>query len=542
MNSDTLEAGAFQGSYFGGYGAAGERTRMAMKEIEERTDPGYWRRMSHGASLFVSVAAMLGPLAIYCLGQTSPAPARTVEDDLPPIVRMPWKGDLEEMAKRRVVRVLVPFRRPEFFYMEGRPTGILQEAFQELEKVLNLKYKTTAANRIIVALLPTPMDKLRERMSGGYGDIAAAGISITEANKAQVDFTIPTVTGLKIIAVTGPGAPELKGVADLGGKEVWVHPQSRMKTDLEKLNARLKSEGKAPAIIRESDPVLEPGDVMEMVNAGLYPIALMQSLQAEFWAQVFDKIRPRKDLSLADDVQLGWAIQKGTPQFKAFLDDFIKTHGVGTAFGNTVMRRYLKEAKYVRNATEVAEIQKFRATLPYFKKYSTKYDLDYLMMAAQGYQESRLDQNVKSPVGAVGIMQVMPATAAGAPVNVPNIATEENNIHAGTRLMHFLIEKNFNEPGLNLRNRMLFAIAAYNAGPAKIARCRALAKDMGYDPNVWFGNVEVAAAKLIGRETTQYVANIYKYYVCYRMADATLQRRTAAEKKAETDASRRRSK
>jgi membrane-bound lytic murein transglycosylase MltF len=463
---------------------------------------------------------------------TAAQTAASADGDLPPIVKTPWKGDLDEMARRRVVRVLVPFRRPEFFYMEGRPVGILQEAFQELEKVLNAKYKTTAANRIIVGLLPTPMDRIRERMAGGYGDIAAASISITEANKAIADFTIPLVAGLKIIAVTGPGAPELKSVEDLSGKEVWVMPQTRMKKDLEDLNARLRSQGKAPARTRETDPVLEPGDVLEMVDAGVYPVALMQSIQAQFWAQVFDNIKPRNDLALAEDVQLGWAIQKGTPQLKAFLDDFIRTHGIGTSFGNTVMRRYLKEAKYVRNATEVNELKKFQATLPYFKKYSAQYNLDYLLMAAQGYQESRLDQSVRSRVGAVGIMQVMPATAAGAPVKIPSIETEENNIHAGARLMHFLIQDYFNEPGLDLLNRMLFAIASYNAGPAKIARCRTLAKDMGYDPNKWFNNVEVAAAKVIGRETTQYVANIYKYYVCYRLAGDTHLRRQEAKKKA----------
>jgi membrane-bound lytic murein transglycosylase MltF len=460
------------------------------------------------------------------------------DEDLPPIVKTAWKGDLDEMAKRRVVRVLVPFRRPEFFYMDGRPAGILQEAFQELETILNTKYKTTWANRIMVALLPTPMDRLRDRMERGYGDIAAAAISITEANLAVVDFTIPTMSGLKIMAVTGPGAPELKSLEDLSGKDVWVMPQTRLKKDLEDLNAKLKSQGKAPATMREADPLLEPGDVMELVNAGVYPIALMQSATAEFWAQVFDKITPRKDLALAEDVELGWAIQKGTPQLKAFLDEFIKTHGVGTGFGNTVLRRYLKEAKYVRNATEESEWQKFRATAPYFKKYADQYQLDYLLMAAQGYQESRLDQNVKSPVGAVGIMQVMPATAASSPVNIPNIETEENNIHAGARLMHYLIQDHFNEPGLDLQNRMLFAIAAYNCGPGNVKRCRDRAKTMGYDPNKWFNNVEVAAAKIIGRETTQYVANIYKYYVCYRLAYDTQMRREAEKKAVKSPAAR----
>jgi membrane-bound lytic murein transglycosylase MltF len=492
------------------------------------------------------LAALLSLLVLACSGGRNPEqpqtpatsqkaaaePAASGDEDLPPIVKIPWKGDLDEMAKRRVVRVLVPFRRPEFFYMEGRPVGILHEAFQEIETVLNKKYKTTAANRILVSLLPTPMDRLRERMAGAYGDIAAAGISVTEENKTIVDFTIPTITGLKIIVVTGPGASQLTSVEDLSGKEVWVMAQTRMKKDLEHLNARLKSQGKAPAKIRETDPVLEPGDVMELVNTGIIPVALMQSSQAEFWAQIFDNIKLRKDLALADDVQLGWAIQKGTPQLKAFLDDFLKTHGIGTSFGNTVARRYLKDAKYVRNATEVSELKKFQATVPHFKEYAAKYNLDYLMLAAQGYQESRLDQSVKSKVGAVGIMQVMPSTAASSPVKIPNINKEENNIHAGARLMNFLIEDHFNEPGLDLQNRMLFATASYNAGWAKIARCRTLAKEMGYDPNKWFNNVEVAAAKVIGRETTQYVANIYKYYVCYRLAGETNLRRQGAKKKA----------
>jgi membrane-bound lytic murein transglycosylase MltF len=457
-----------------------------------------------------------------------PEPAApAVDETLPLVVRMPWKGDLDEIVKRRVVRVLLPFRRPEFFYMEGHPVGILQEAFQELERTLNAKFKTTPANRLVVGLLPTPIDKLRERMLGGYGDIAAYGISITEQNQQIADFTVPTMTGLKIIVVTGPGAPELKTIEDLSGQEVWIAPEMRMKDDLAALNARLQSQGKAPAVMREADALLDQADIMEMVNAGTYPIALIQSKLAEFWAQVFDHARPRMDLAVAEDVQTGWAIQKGTPKLKAFLDDFIQTHGVGTAFGNTLMRRYLKETKYIKNARDPSEINKLRATVPFFRKYAADYDLDYLLLAAQGYQESGLDQNVKSRVGAVGIMQVMPATAAAAPVKISNVDAVENNIHAGVRLVHFLQSDYFNDAGLDQFNRTLFAIAAYNAGPANITRCRKVASDMGYDPNKWFGNVEVATAKLVGRETTQYVANVYKYYVAYHMASQLSQRKAA---------------
>jgi membrane-bound lytic murein transglycosylase MltF len=294
----------------------------------------------------------------------------------------------------------------------------------------------------------------------------------------------------------------------------------------------LKSQGKAPVIVREADPVLDFADMMEMVNAGIYPITVMTSQVAEFWAPVFDRATPRMDLPVASDVELGWAIQKGTPQLKAFLDDFLRTHGVGTSFGNTLMRRYLKETKYILNATDLSEMEKFRATAPFFKKYAAQYGFDYLLIGAQGYQESRLDHNLKSPVGAIGIMQVMPKTAASSPVNVPNINTVDNNIHAGVRMVHFLVNDYFNEPGLDQLNRTLLAIAAYNAGPAKITRCRDLATKMGYDRNKWFGNVEVATAKVVGRETTQYVANIYKYYLAYRMAAGTRDRRREAIRKA----------
>jgi membrane-bound lytic murein transglycosylase MltF len=463
---------------------------------------------------------------------TSPEPAKvedpSLDEELPPAVRQPFKGDLDEMVTRRVVRVLVPFRRPEFFYMDGRPVGVLQEAFRELERLLNEKYKTNAANRIVVALLPTPVDKLRERMIGGLGDVAAYGIAITGERQALLDFTIPVTTGAKTIAVTGPGAPDLKSVEDLSGKEVWVHPETAWKNDLAALNAKLKSQGKAPAVMRETERLLDPGDIMELVNAGTYPVALMRDAQAQFWAQVFPNAKPRTDLTLAEGVEIGWAIQKNTPKLKAMLDDFIRTHGIGTAFGNTVMHRYLKEAKYVKNATEESEMKKFRETAPLFRKYATQYNFDTLLLVAQGYQESGLDQSVKSPVGAVGIMQVMPTTAAAAPVKVPDIDKVENNIHAGVRLVHYLVHDYFNEPELDRVNRTLFAIAAYNAGPAKIAKCRRTAKEMGYDPNKWFGNVEVATAKLVGRETTQYVANIYKYYIAYRMATQMLTRKQAA--------------
>ena len=137
-------------------------------------------------------------------------------------------------------------------------------------------------------------------------------------------------------------------------------------------------------------------------------------------------------------------------------------------------------------------------------------------MAAQGYQESGLDQNVKSKVGAVGAMQVMPAT--GKDMNVGDITQIEPNIHAGVKYIRFVIDQYFKNEPMDRLNKGLFAFASYNAGPARVRQLRAEAQKTGLDPNVWFNNVERVAAQRIGRETVQYVSNIYKYYVAYQLA------------------------
>lgn len=152
-----------------------------------------------------------------------------------------------------------------------------------------------------------------------------------------------------------------------------------------------------------------------------------------------------------------------------------------------------------------------------FERYAGQYGFDHLMIAAQGYQESRLDQSVRSSAGAVGIMQLLPSTAADKNVGIPDIATAESNIHAGVKYLNFVRNRYFEEEGLNDLNATLLSFAAYNAGPARVRSLRRKAVAAGLDSNKWFNNVELIAAKDIGRETVQYVSNIYKYYLAYSL-------------------------
>lgn len=152
-----------------------------------------------------------------------------------------------------------------------------------------------------------------------------------------------------------------------------------------------------------------------------------------------------------------------------------------------------------------------------FQKTAGKYGLNWVLAIALGYQESTLDQRKRSPAGAIGVMQLLPSTARDPNVNIPNIEQVEPNIHAGVKYLHFLHDRYFSNEDMDTLNQWLFAIASYNAGPARIAKLRAEARSLGLDSNKWFKNVELVAAKRIGRETVQYVSNIFKYFIAYRL-------------------------
>jgi membrane-bound lytic murein transglycosylase MltF len=178
------------------------------------------------------------------------------------------------------------------------------------------------------------------------------------------------------------------------------------------------------------------------------------------------------------------------------------------------MNRAMKTGP-MRDPAASAEFKRFEDTVHLFVKYGKQYGFDPIMLAAQGFQESTLDQQKRSAVGAVGVMQLMPAT--GEALKVGDIKLVEPNVHAGAKYMDELMTRYFADAKFDDQNRTLFAFASYNAGPGNISRMRTEARKRGLDPDKWFNNVEVAAAEKIGLETTTYVRNIFKYYTSYSL-------------------------
>ncbi len=452
-------------------------------------------------------------IVMMAFSATAPSAARAGEVDLIEA----WTGDYEGMLERRQVRVLVVPNKMFYFIDKGKPRGVHVELFREFEKFINGKVKT-GVRKIRIIFVPVSRDQILTALVEGRGDIAAANLTITEERQKEVDFGDPMGTGVKEILVTGPSAPAVKSLDDLSGQELHLRPSSSYYEHVARLNAAFQKQGKPPIKIVPASEYLEDADLLEMVNADLIPMVIVDDHKARFWGEIFEKITLHPDIAVHEGGDIAWAFRKNSPKLAAVVNEFVKGHKKGTMLGNVLFKRYLKENKWARSAMSPAELAKFQAVVDLFKQYAERYDFDYLMTGALAYQESQLDHSKRSQVGAVGIMQVLPTTAADKNIGIKDVEKLENNVHAGHKYLRFLQDRYFDDPAIATLDRYLFTFAAYNAGPARVSSLRREAGKRGLDPNVWFQNVEVVAAEKIGRETVQYVSNIYKYYISYKFA------------------------
>jgi len=427
-----------------------------------------------------------------------------------------WTGDFDGMTERRVVRALVPYSKTFYFLDGATQRGLEYELLKEFEKYINKRLKTKHL-KVDVIVIPTKRDRLLPGLVEGLGDIAAGNLTITPERLKQVDFSNPYYKGVDEILISGPGAPQMQSVDDLSGNEIHVRASSSYYESLQSVNAGFKKAGREPMKLVPADEYLEDEDLLEMMNVGLIPMIIIDSHKGRFWKQIFPDLSLHPEIKIRTGGQIAWAVRKNSPKLKEVINGFMKQHSKGTLMGNILFKRYLKNTKWVQNPLSDTEMQRFKGTMQYFQKYAKMYDFDWLVVVALAYQESRIDQSKRSPAGAIGVMQLLPSTAADRNVGIDDIEEIENNIHAGTKYLRFIVDRYYADEPMDRLNKGLFAFASYNAGPAKVRRLRKEAREMGLDPNVWFRNVEIVAAKRIGRETVQYVSNIYKYYIAYRL-------------------------
>ncbi len=472
------------------------------------------------------IAALCSLLLITAQGRAEPVDVAQQGDGLEAFLNRSEQGDLFEMIERGYLRVAVTYSKTHYFMDEGHPYGLTYETLRTFEKYLQGRYRSMRKGRAFsVVVLPVPRDQLLTMLEQGKADLAIANLTITPARKQQADFSIPSLSKAHEVIVSSSSVAQPHSFDDLAGKRIVVRKSSSFYEHLQALNAARKKQGLPTFSLELAEEYLETEDLLEMVNAGLIDYTVADLHIAELWAEIFDNIRIDRELTIASDTQVAWAMRKGTPNLAFEVNRFLKKHRTGTTFGNVLRNRYLKNPYWAKRALSQSEQEKFTQVVQLFHKYADQYAFDYLMLMAQAYQESRLDHSKRSPVGAIGIMQVLPSTAKY--VDIDNIEEIEQNVHAGTKYLRRLIDHYFADPALTETNRVLFAFAAYNAGPTRIQKLRRKAAAQGFDPNQWFGHVEHVVARSVGQEPVRYVSNISKYYIAYRLIATQLETRAA---------------
>ncbi|MTI19057.1 transporter substrate-binding domain-containing protein [Rhodobacteraceae bacterium RKSG542] len=423
----------------------------------------------------------------------------------------PALGDLDKMTERGFVRALVPFSLSAFYIDKGEERGLQADLLREFEKRLNKGVKKEA-DKTRVLIIPTHPDELFDRLIAGQGDVIVAGLTVTEEREEDVDFADPIIKDVREVIATQPNVADIKSIEDLEGMQIFVRRESSFYPSLLKVNVELAEMGLEPVTIMLADDKLEEEDLYEMIDVGMIPAMVIDEHVGKFWSVVFKNVKLHHDLAIREGASIAWAVRQNSPQLEEEINEYMELSDPKTSIlARNILARHENLALRLANP----EALKYRSLLTklegLFQKYGEKYDIDPMLLAAQAFQESRFKHKSRSHAGAIGIMQLLPSTAADKSVNIKNFRTLEGNIEAGAKYLRWVVDNYFNDDEIPDVEKIYMALAAYNAGPNRVARVRKKAEN----PNLWFDNVEWEVAKVAGFEPIQYVKNIYRYYLAF---------------------------
>ena len=430
---------------------------------------------------------------------------------LAPLGGSKYVGDLAELEKKRVLRVLVAADLGFYYIEDGITKGIIADLLQHFEQDIRKKHPA-----LHLQIIPVHRDKLLPYVINGLGDIAIANITVTAERKKRVAFSEPVLTNISEVLINNNKQPPFNKVTDLSGQTIWVRKSSSYHQSLLKINNKLRMQNLPPASILFIDETLQDYELLELINLDLLNATVIDNHKIKIWQPILKNIRVNDNFVLRNDGQIAWAMRKDSPKLMALVNHYIDTVKEGTLIGNIIYSKYIKNHRWLHTLLDPNNIDKIASLSPIFFRYSKQYDFDYLMLMAQGFQESGLNQHKVSNKGAVGIMQVLPSTARDPSVDIPNIYTSKNNIHAGVKYMRYLQNQYFSSDKIDYDNKIYLSLAAYNAGPGNINKMRRYAKEQGYNPNIWFNNVELITRKHIGLQPIVYVNNINRYFIVYK--------------------------
>ena len=414
-----------------------------------------------------------------------------------------------DMLTRGEIRMAVPYDRTIYVDSKSQKLGASPFIATYLGRFLTDKYK----KNIRITLVPTEPGQLINTINSGKADFAHGFVDeyASEINASRYIF-FPRLRHERHVLVSNSAEESISSLNEMSGKTVCLGRQTEAPI-FNELNKALQKSGKKSIHVYRDRVVLDDEDLLQMLNDGLVPHVYVALWKANLWKPLLKNIRINNETITPGDATEGVIVGAQNKSLSEDILAFVDSPLIDTALNNFRTSDFKYREHVLKNPTEPLEWARYISMKPTFERYGAENRLDPLFLAALGFQETMLNQSLVSPMGAIGVMQLLPAT--GASMKVGDIRQLDPNIHAGAKYMSSLLYSMSIDDEFTKIERAFFATAAYNAGPNNIRKARDEAAKSGFNPNKWFLNVEMVAAKMIGLETFFYVRNVYKYFVAY---------------------------
>lgn len=424
--------------------------------------------------------------------------------------------DLDTLRESGTLRVLLQNSASSYYVMRGEEWGFEYELAREVARTLGLQLRV---------VLPDSMAGPLDLLNLGQVDLVAMAMRPEEAPEANVSYTAPYHTVQQTLVVNAAHADSVREPSDLAGKMVAV----RHFSSAERALFALREQGHAVGIVMHP-PDMSIEEILDLVADGTYPAAVADDSDVEA------TVRFRNELveafTLDDPRPVHWAVRSNAPLLLAAVDSVlagllrIREDGsrAGSEFYNVVHSRYFAdESQLKRHGERSFHFARSGRLSPYddlFRAAAQEVDLDWRLLAAVAFQESRFDPMAESAAGAIGLMQVLPRTAG---ISADSLRVPEINIAFGARHLRSLYDA---YRFVSERERLRFALAAYNCGQGHLDDARILSVLRNRNPNAWDGSVrdsllllrrpdyyqQVRYGYVRGHETVAYVRDVLTRY------------------------------
>jgi membrane-bound lytic murein transglycosylase MltF len=457
-------------------------------------------------------------LFLLCLLATLPAQARlsALGGNLP---HTGSQRDLADIRKSGELRVLVNQSRNSSGQVKGQAIGIECQRLRAFEQYLNRNARDGRELRL--KIIHKPKDQLVAALQKAEGDLVAPGELLDAHPGLGVSASAAIRSDVPLVVVGNRRNRHYRKLEDMAGRSLTLPVGSAVSDALRGVNQRLAQRKQPPIAVEWADPSLAVEDVLEMVQAGIYPWTAVELPIAERWLKVMPRLRIERHLVVGRD-DMNWFVRRESPMLRASIDRFLADYRTPGDQDSAFQRAYRRSYK-VRNPLVGVERQRLERVRGVLQKHGEKQDLDWLQLAAVAYKESTLNPAARGASGATGLMQITPAAARS--VGVGNIQALDNNVLAATRYMARIRREFFSSRQIAESERMAFVLAAYNMGPQRVQGLRAEARRRGLNPNQWFFQVERIAMEQMGMGVVSYVNSVNKYYLAYDRERARLEPR-----------------